>query len=826
MRPNAPLHWNAYPALLLALSVACGIVLATFVQGTGIVPWTWVGGLGGGLALGSIFWERKRLVSMAPLVRTVGLGLLAISVGSAAQIQYQRLPPHHILRTADSLRVLDADVTVTGRVHDAPQRDATGLRFSLKAERLTQAADTVHVSGLVRVGLWRSAYADSTAVLPVVREGDFVQIRGTLEPVPRPRNPADFDYGAYLERRGIHAVLNTYEGGALIVGGRERGWLTSAVVRARIHILAQLQRWVPDRESRAVLQALLLGDRSHIADATRDRFARTGLMHLLAVSGLHVLLVGMVLYRLLRSLLLRLGFRWRATEVIRAAVTMSVLLLFMLITGSRPSVVRAVVMAGLFIGGAVLQRATVSLNTLGVAALVLLLVRPPALFDAGFQLSFSAVGAIVVFVPRLSAVWPDRWTRFPLVKEAGDLMAATVAATVGTAPVLLYHFGGVPLAGLALNILAIPVTFLLMAAGLATVALGAWIPAVATAFGAAAELLAGVLLGTASVGDRLLSWSYLHFSAQEPWVFVAILCGVVGAAQWPRPRVRWKWVIATLGVVTLGVWVRAGAGDDPAVDVLFFDVGHGDAALVSLPNDRHLLIDAGPRSPYGDAGERTILPHLRHAGISRLDAILATHADGDHIGGLPSVLRSVPVDRVLHNGRTSDTNLFREVRHLADSLEIPYRAVQVGDTLRIAPSVRLQVLAPLPDLRGSGDNNTSVVLRLVYGETSFLFTGDVEAETESMLVQQFGDMMESDIVKVAHHGSRTSSIPSFIARATRSDASTRAVVSVSRSGRFGLPDESVLERWEEATDSVFVTGAGGAVWLRSDGKCVSLVDWQ
>lgn len=827
MRTNAPIYWNAYPALLLALGLACGVVGAARIEGGSMMLWMLVGCSGGSLALGALVWESKQLVSMAPLARTAGLGLLAIGAGGAAHEHYQHVPSGHVLQVAGALGVIGEDVMIAGHVTSAPQRDATGLRFSVEAERLVHTTDTLRVLGQVRAGLWRSAYADSATVLPKVHEGDRIRVQGRLEPVPGRRNPADFDYGAYLERRGIYGVLNTYDATAVDIVGHRRDWRTSAVVRVRAYIRTAIQRWILSARSRAVLQALLLGDRSGIGDATRDRFARTGLMHLLAVSGLHVLLVGMVLYRLLRSVLLRLGLRWRATEILRAAVTMAVLVVFMLITGSRPSVVRAVIMAGLFIGGAVLQRTAVSLNTLGVAAIVLLVARPPALFDAGFQLSFSAVGAIVIIVPRLTAAWPEAWNRLPLVSEAGELVAATAAATVGTAPVLLYHFGGVPLAGLLLNVIAIPVTFLLMAAGLAMAAVGALIPHAAEVFGAAAHLLAHVLLGVADEGDRILSWSYVRVPGRPPWVlFAGMLFGLIGILQWSRPRLRWKWIIAAMGVAALGVWMRAGGGGNPNVDVIFFDVGHGDAALVTLPNDKHILIDAGPRSPYSDAGRRTLLPHLRWAGISRLEMVVLTHADGDHIGGLPAVLRSVPVRRIVHNGRTSDTNLFREVQHVADSLSIPYAAVEAGDTLHVDSSVRLQVLAPIPGFGGSGDNNVSVVVRLVYGKTCFLFTGDVEAETEAVLVQQFGSMMASDVVKVPHHGSSTSSTPPFVTRVTRPDTSSRAVVSVSRHGRFGLPDPSVIRRWNAYTDSVWVTGTGGAAWFRSDGSKVRFVEWQ
>lgn len=277
--------------------------------------------------------------------------------------------------------------------------------------------------------------------------------------------------------------------------------------------------------------------------------------------------------------------------------------------------------------------------------------------------------------------------------------------------------------------------------------------------------------------------------------------------------------------VGASVWIPvSGAGpfSRPTLDVVFLDVGQGDAAVVRTPQGKTVLVDAGRRSRYSDAGRHAVLPFLASQGIDRLDAVVITHPDGDHLGGLPAILRAVPVGRVLHSGQRAHSDLFVESRHVLDSLDVAHDAVDAGDTLAVDSSVRIQVLGPpeIPDRHGiHSENDASVVLHVAYGSTDVLLTGDVEAAGEQWLVDQYGDQMASDVVKAAHHGSSTSSTPGFVDAATETRASirTRVVVSVGRKNAYGMPDESVLTRWEAHNASIHQTAAAGTIWMRSDG---------
>jgi competence protein ComEC len=814
--------------LLFAAAVAGGI----FVEARAALGgWGWMAGLAGALVLGlgALAWKRRRLVSAAPLV-LLGVAFLAgISLGGLRYATDQTVPPDHVVHWT-ALPDDAPALVVLGRVATDPAVRPQSTRFTLAAEAIVAGTDTVGVTGRVQVTLRPSPWG-TPAPFPRLAPGDRVALTGDLRRPRGRRNPAEMDYGAYLERRGIRATLTAYDGDDVQVLGRERSRVAGVVAEARSAVRDQLRRHVPSPEARAVLAALVLGDRSGIDAVTRDRFARTGLMHLLAVSGLHVLLVGMVVYRLLQPLLLRLSrrrLRWRTVEGLRVTLTLALLLGYLLLSGVSTSATRAVVMAGLLLGGAVLHRAASPLNTLGAAALVLLLGRPGALFEVGFQLSFAAVAAIIVLLPRLEDLTPRTWTAGWGRRHAWELTAVSFAATLGTAPVLLYHFGYASAAGLVLNLAAIPATGLALGSAFAMLGASAVSSTLAAGYGAASDGLVHILLGITKTGEAALGWAAVETFVQDPWLVAAMVAGLVACAQWPRPRLRWRWLLLSLALVTGSVWTAVVQGTHrPQLDVVFFDVGHGDAALLRLPNGRHLLIDAGARGPTGDHGTHTILPHLERYGIDRLDAVLVSHPHGDHLGGVPALLRGVPVDQLITSGATVDSELFAETRHLIDSTSVPHRTVQRGDTLHLDPSVRLQVLAPGPDMRASDNaNDASIVLRVVYGQTTLLFTGDAERDAEAALVRRYGSLLDSDVVKVGHHGSSTSSTAPFVAAATRDSARTVAVIGAGTHGFFDLPRPEVVRRWDEAGAVVWTTKHGGALWLRSDGAGIERVRWR
>ena len=828
--PPLPLRPFSRPALVLAMALAVGIVLAARFSSLPFGVWAGLLTAAIGVALIAGFISRRRLVSLKRLTLAIVVGFAATSVGGLRMSVWQHLLENDITFLAAAAEAHEdstgeATITLWGHIDKPPESLTYGTRFVLAVDSAARSAGSQIVRGRVQVLLGKSRYGAS-AVFPELHTGDRVEVTGDLRPVPQKRNPADFDYGAFLQRRGIHGTMGIYEAGAIAFLGSDAGPMDALVTTSRRHVRRSIHRFVRGEGNRAVLFALILADRRGIDSETLTTFVETGLMHLLAVSGLHVLLVGLLLYQLLKPVLGRLRLSWKHIEFTRAAFTLILLLFYLLITGGTVSVQRAFIMTAVWIGATLLQRQSDALNTLGVAAVIILLIRPAALFDVGFQLSFAAVGALVTLTPLMNHRIPEAWQRQPVVRWVLSMTVVSIAATLGTAPVLLYHFGRVPLAGLLLNLAAIPATAVALFGGLFTVVF-AWFPVVADTFAAVAELGAAGLLITSRTGAQHLGWALVEGFVREGWLVMSMVLGLGALALWKRPRTRWVLVAGGLSCLAVSLWMGVARGDAiPHLDVIFLDVGQGDATLISLPNGRHLLVDAGLRDPYTDQGMRTVLPHLRRYGIRRLDAVVLTHADADHYGGVFSVMEEVEVGQLIYNGHQKENSFWLSVLHTADSLGVPLHIVQAGDTLALDPNVRIRILHPTETPAPFEDgNDASVVLYLEYGATSFLLTGDVEALGESEMVARYGNLLAANVVKVAHHGSRTSSTEAFVQAA--SDSSTvYAIISVARRNRYGLPNEEPLAHWQATSAEVLQTSREGAVWLRSDGERIERVHWR
>lgn len=832
MQPDSHIHWSTYPALLVAATFAVGTALEVSLS-IGLGGWLGVAGAGVGGMAGASVRERSRLFSLAPLARVGSLAVLAVAAGGARTAAIQSPPPRSVAVLAATAGETGLDAVVAGTIADPPEQRSGSWRFTLAVSTIRRAdappAAAIDATGRLRATLHNPLWI-STPSYPTLREGDRVELQGTFRPAPGPRNPGGFDYGAYLHRRGICCTLFVQTPAGVRVLGDTRSSLQEITVRGRAYVDRHIRRFVPSDASGGILRALLLGNRSSLTGQQQEQFVDTGLMHLLAVSGLHVLLVGMILYRLLRPLLMRVRLPRPVREGARAILTIGVLLFYMLLTGARPSVVRAVVMASVFIGGLLIQRSPHTLNSLGVAALLLLMHRPLALFDAGFQLSMTAVTGIITLHPRLSERIPEAVLAHPVGGWASSLLSVSVAATLGTGPVLLAHFGQAQIGGVVLNLPAIPLTAAGLTAGILCVLAGGVLSGAAAAFGTAADVFLRALLHTAQWGAVWFNWGLLAVPGLSLFVLSALASLLAMGAQWPRPRLRWRLGAASLAFLCLWAWTPVLSGESRShLDVVFLDVGHGDAILISTPGNRHFLVDTGPRSHVSDAGRRVLLPVLQHWGIRTLDAVVITHPDSDHLGGLPTLLREVDVRSVLTSGWEASTELFEESRRVLDRLSVPYRPAVAGEILEAGGGLVLQVLAPPPG--GARpltfhENDASVVLRMGFGSTRWLLTGDVEEAGEQWLVRRYGGMLSSHVVKVPHHGSSTSSGIPFVERVSQKGAPLHAVVSVGRHGRFGLPNSDVLSRWERYGAIVHSTSRQGAVWLRTDGEEIWRIPWR
>jgi len=654
---------------------------------------------------------------------------------------------------------------------------------------------------------------DETGLEP----GQRVQVQTQLVPYGPPQNPGQPDSSApHLRRaRPFHGGVDGRKVVVLSPPGHGWHWLS----QTRQKLASAVKRVAPDPDSAALYLTLSAGLRAELGDDVEERFARSGLAHVLSVSGLHVAALALLCLKLLRYGAVRLGVVGRGHDARRwvAPVCVPLIWAYVVFTGNQAPAVRSAVMATLVLLGMALWRQADALNSLAIAALVLATWDPAAPADLSLQLSFLAVLSLALLTPALReglpVAKPDpqasgrlgfRWQK---VREAAlQTFCASAAATLGGLPVVASTFHRISLAGLFSNIVCLPLCGLLTglsAGGAATFVM--W-PGAATPLLFLGAWASKLLLSCATV-FAAIPGAALPVPSMGPWSTALFYAGLLLFAL-GEGRSRLGGLLAPLAA--LCAWGPAFL-PHPGLSVTFLSVGHGDAIVLSSAG-HHALIDGGGLPNGADPGKRVVLPFLRESGITRLDLAVLSHPHPDHALGLVSTLAAVPTAHLWLAAETSDGPLSRQVRASAqgarmEEVEAGHPSFQLGEAV-------MEVLGPPKDrILLEGVNDRSIVLRVTHGEVSFLLTGDIEEAGEAVL-----EASAVTVLKAPHHGSRTSSTPDFVRR-----VHPRFVIfCVGESNRFHFPSTEVVDRYVQAGARCLRTDVNGAVRFLSDGHDVQV----
>jgi competence protein ComEC len=630
--------------------------------------------------------------------------------------------------------------------------------------------------------------------LPPERAPPQGSVLDVVVAVARPRGPdaeGGFDEAAYLRRQGIHVVLH---GESFRVVGR-RGGLGAVADGLRRGVARSLAA-VPPGERRAVLAGVVLGEDEGLDEELRDRFRASGLYHLLAVSGQNVAYV--VAGTLFLAWTLGLP-RWLGQLGALAAI-----FAYVLAVGWQPSVVRAGVAGGLATLAWLASRPRDRWYFLLVGAAVLLAWSPYSLLEPGFQLSFAAVAAIFVLVPRIRA----RLEGYPLPAILAEIVALSAACGAATAPILWLHFGAIPVYSLLANALAAPIVAPLLGLALAAAALHPIVPEAAAALVWVDAWLAAYLAFCARLVGGLP-----YAQVESGAAVLALVGGALGLALLVRARRRWAWqaAAAACGLVVVVVAWRSATHEPPpppphGLRITVLDVGQGDAILLQVPQGA-VLVDQGP--PEAD-----VAAQLEDLGVEGLVALVLTHPQRDHIGGAPDVLDAIDVGAVLDPRIPAESEDHDAVLEAAEASDVPVVPVRAGQRLAVG-ALRLSVLWPDgPAPPGDDPNNHAVVLVASYGRVDALLTADAEGNVTVPLRPP-----SVEILKVAHHGSADDSLPALLDLLDPDIA----VVSVGRDNDYGHPTPSTMAALTGFSGlDVYRTDRDGRVTIETDGRRISV----
>ena len=797
MRPNtvSPFTPAAFRALLVAASFHAGVVALP-------LPAAQRGLVAGAIGATALLLRMCGGTHPGPgPVRIVATILIAgIAGGVVAACDRARDLPPEIGAGTTWYGWQEGVATITGTLVDCRHLPPDRIELQIAVDRVEiggQARVLPRRIG-VRVTLPRPAGGND----PPWDPGDRLRLTARLSR-PRPfGNPGAFDYPAWLRARGIGLVGSVKS--VLLVDrlDRERYSLTGLSARVRRSIVRRIHR-AARPESAPFLAALLVGERSGIAEAIEEPLQRAGVYHIVALSGLNVVwLAGVV------------GFVGRLMAVgpcRRRWLVLAALAAYWWVAPGSGSMGRASLMALLYVGGQTLGRRVTPLAALGRAATLMLMVTPAWSDDPGFQLSLSATLGILIVAPvRNPAPIATAATRG--IAAAASALRVSAGAMAGTLLIGAHHFHRVSAASLPANLVAVPIAAILLALSGCLAISGASPGFISGPLAAAADRLLAVLV---TIADRLSSLPGLAVwvvPPPAPAAAVALAALLLGFAADRRP-VRLAAGILLVGLVLATLCAGRTARPPGDLRVIALDVGQGDAILVELPSGDTMLVDAGARTRSGfDFGADVVAPAIRARGRLRLELFVVTHAHQDHLGGAIAILRQLR-PAVVWVGRMPPCDpRVRAFETQAARLGIPVVSPRGGVVTRVG-GVQFQVLNPSgtgPD--GPALNDDSLVLRLAHGRSHLLLTGDIEGGLERRLARA-GVPLEAGLLKVPHHGSRSSSTTEFLRR-VRPEV---AIISCGRGNPWGHPEPEVLDRLRQAGARVWRTDRDGAGCLESEG---------
>ena len=674
-------------------------------------------------------------------------------------------------------------LTVSGEVQEC-QAEEYSLSVYLKQVCLTVGSEQIPIEN-IKVYLNKEEQ---------IRIGMFLRVCGKLEEIPGPRNPGEFDSKQYYACRKIYYQMKDGE-----VCDKSTGY---SYFGQFLQEIRQKAETILDEAAGAyagIFQAMILGERGNLDAETKMQYQMAGIMHILAISGLHISFVGMGFFRLLKKA--------GAGNGVAGAVSAFLIYAYGIVTGGSVSAMRAVGMFLVLVGAGIAGRSYDLLSAMALSAIVLLLDAPAYLYNVSFLLSFGAVIGIGALTPEICSL-------LNLKKRTAKSLAGSVIVWLITLPIALHAYGEVSLAGVILNLLVLPTSGIVLASGIFALPVGIFVIEIAKRVVFPGKCVLFLYEKLCEVVGWIPHSTWIAGSPQlwQCAVYYVMLGVAFTGVKWGKKAASVALVIFAVVFFLFNfpkcVWQHRGVK------------GAGDCCVLKMPGGENFLIDGGSSNKKNTAVYQ-ILPYLKNQGIAILDGIFVSHTDQDHISGIEELLElcaqkltTVRVKNLILPDWDTTGGEYEKLKMLAEQTGIRVQTVREGNLLK-TKEAQIAILAPENGADGSDTNEDGMVMKVHFGKFRGLFTGDIGAETEKKLL----DLMEDvDFLKVAHHGSKYSTCQRFLDVVSPEIA----VISCSAKNTYGHPSADTIKKLEDCGAQVEYTMKNGAITVRTDGEGIWL----
>ena len=656
--------------------------------------------------------------------------------------------------------------------------------------------------------------------------GDLLKIRCKLQEPKSQRNPGQFDYKNYLSGKDIFLIsyINHIDSVDVLEQRAGNIFIHAIIEPLKNHFNQSINSFLSP-ENGSILRALLLGEKQDIDDETLNQFKNVGVIHVLAISGLHVGFI--IIFVLIFLSFFRLNYKTKIYSLL------IILFIYIVIINFKAPVIRASIMAALYLLAKLTERKISLFNIIFFAAFLLLVIDPRDIFNPGFQFSFAAVISIVYGYPKLNELIPLKMKLNSINKGSGikgfffkfiwDPLLVSLAAVLGTLPLTIYYYGIMPTYAIFANILVIPLVGLIVFLGIFLVVFALFSSLVAGSLGNLIDLLFDLLKYVISV---FYEFPYSYFYSATPSIFMVLLMLILVYILFNIKSRSHQ--LSGIGIILVLLFININhSSNSNHLEVTFLDVGQGDACFIKFPNGESMLVDGGDATKDWDQGKNTIVPFLKFNDISRIKYVVASHAHNDHIGGLTEILNTVSVDTLVISSYEFITKKYKEMIEICEIKNIPIRYVEKGDLLYPDSSCRVYILHPSEnfvketDYSGVECNNSSIIMKIQYGENGILLTGDSEKKAEKAYTE-YADFLECEIIKIGHHGSRTSSTQNMLNYVNP----MVGVISVAERNKFRHPSPVTINKLRDNNIKSFLTSTNGAVKFQISPDKIKLINWN